>query len=122
MNSDFLKGLHLQEGHQRECKLAAHGLPESIWETYSSFANTEGGTILLGVREKDGCFTVQGLTDQQIVKYQKDFWNTLNNRQKVSRNVLLNHHVSIVEIDKKRILRIDVPPRRIVVRNRFILV
>ena len=52
----------LVENHERECKLATGGLPESIWETYSSFANTNGGTILLGIREHRDSFTVEGLT------------------------------------------------------------
>ncbi len=103
------KELNIKENHERECKLAAGGLPESIWETYSSFANTNGGTILLGIREYRDSFTVEGLTDKQIVKYQKDFWSTLNDRNKVSKNILLNHHVRPVIVREKKILRIDVP-------------
>lgn len=109
MKHEILNELNLVEDHERECKLATGGLPESIWETYSSFANTNGGTILLGIREHRDSFTVEGLTDKQIVKYQKDFWSTLNDRNKVSKNILLNHHVRPVTVGEKKILRIDVP-------------
>ena len=34
-----------------ECKKAENNLPKSVWETYSSFANTNGGTILFGIEE-----------------------------------------------------------------------
>lgn len=109
LKKEFLQTLQLDENHERECKLAEGGLPESIWETYSAFANTDGGIILLGVREHRDSFTVKGLNDRQIAKYQKNFWSVLNDRNKISKNILLNHHVKIVEKEGKKLLQINVP-------------
>lgn len=48
---DILTLLQQGEKVSLECKRAENKLPRSIWETYSSFANTNGGIILLGVDE-----------------------------------------------------------------------
>ena len=105
MKKDLLEALDLSENHKRECKLAENGLPVSIWETYSSFANTEGGVILLGVREHRDSFEINGLTERQLAKYQKDSWSVVNDRNKVSKNILLNHHVGVTEVEGKKILK-----------------
>lgn len=39
-----------------ECKDASGGLPNALWESYSSFANTDGGVILLGVKDENILF------------------------------------------------------------------
>ena len=51
-----------------ECKLAKNAIPDNFWETYSSFANTDGGTILLGVKEENHKFTVVGVDDARNAK------------------------------------------------------
>jgi ATP-dependent DNA helicase RecG len=68
-----------KEGYVVEFKSAKGGFPGTFWDTYSSFANTAGGIIVLGIREKDNKFVPDGLTEEQIYKYKKIFWDGAHN-------------------------------------------
>ncbi|MEI6406994.1 MAG: RNA-binding domain-containing protein [Actinomycetes bacterium] len=46
-----------------EAKKARDELPIDLWKSFSAFANTRGGQILLGVSETSGKFTVTGVSD-----------------------------------------------------------
>lgn len=102
MTSEDIKMMLLKgERVTIEAKLAEKELPRSIWDSYSAFANTIGGTILLGVdehrKEKDPTkrYEIHGVKDADKIK--KDFWNTINSN-KVSQNILQNDDVEVVKI------------------------
>ena len=96
-----------------ECKKARKDVPHSLWETYSAFANTDGGIILLGVdenlKEKDISkrFTVIGVED--AAKIRTDIWNTLNSREKVSTSLLRDEDINTFSYDGKDVVVIHVP-------------
>ena len=100
----------LQTGEREtlEIKKAAQGVPKSVWETYSAFANTVGGTILLGVSEvsADARFEITGISNPSQLK--KEFFDTLNS-DKVNRNILTDADVEIVPYGEASLICIQVP-------------
>ena len=84
----------LKESNKLEVKAAREGLPRSLWETYSAFANTDGGTILLGVEEDShGALSVCGVNEPESLV--KALWDGLNNPSCVSVNLLTDNGVTI---------------------------
>lgn len=109
-----LAGLEaLREGWHVEAKLARGpdqqgAVPRSFWETYSAFANTEGGWVILGARERpDHTLTLGGVGD--AAKVERELWDSLNNRQKVSANLLGRGDVTPATIEGQTVLIIRIP-------------
>ena len=95
-----------------ECKKAENSVPKSAYESYSAFANTKGGYIILGVDEDkkknspEERFIIQGITNPG--KQLEDFWNTING-SKVNVNILRDEDVFVVEEDSIKLIGIHVP-------------
>ena len=66
MTKEFFLLISQPEGQTVEYKSAKGGIPQSLWESYSSFANANGGMIVLGMKEKDGKAMPEQLTASAI--------------------------------------------------------
>ena len=105
---DFTRLEQYRENNRIEAKRALGGLPHSIWETYSAFANTLGGIILLGVVEyKDKSLHTVDLPDPE--RLVREFWELVNDPRKASVNILTSKHVRMEEVNGDHIIVIEVP-------------
>ncbi|MDD3416692.1 MAG: ATP-binding protein [Lachnospiraceae bacterium] len=99
-----------KEDNRREVKKANGGLPNDMWETYSAYANTYGGVIILGVKELDDKhWKTTGLKVADKEKRLDDLWNLLHNPQKVNVNLLTEKDVEVYEVGEDIIIVITVP-------------
>ena len=108
---DIISQLALRERINFEVKKAENSIPKSVWETYSAFANTIGGYILLGIAEKkeeegDSPYLITGVNDP--AKLKKELFDSLNS-DKVSTNILTDDDVEVIEYEEKLLVSIHVP-------------
>ena len=69
-------------------------IPDSVWASYSAMAHTCGGVIILGMEQfSDYDFRPYHLANAK--KMVHDFWCTLNDTGKVSKNVLTSQDVAV---------------------------
>ena len=106
---DIFELMDIGENSEIEFKKAKNSVPKDLWETYSAMSNTNGGTIVLGVEErfdKDEKFDISGV--ESVEKMLKDFWSTINGN-KVSKNILMEENVEVININHKKVIKIEVP-------------
>jgi predicted HTH transcriptional regulator len=73
-------------------------------------ANTDGGVAILGMRERKGLFEPVGI--ENVDKVRAELFNNLNNRQKVSINLLTDAQVPEWTVDGRTLLVVDIPRAR----------
>lgn len=91
--------LNIGENCEIEFKESKKKLPKSLWSTYSAFANSKGGLIVLGIIENrdTGVCTLEGVENTSNIL--KDFWNTINNKEKINVNILNDDDIDIVKLE-----------------------
>jgi predicted HTH transcriptional regulator len=123
--SDVKELLNKGEKVDVECKESDSNLSKSIWDTYSSFANTNGGYIFLGVREDkkkklpEERFQIQGIKNYDVQV--KAFWDTINGN-KVNKNILTDEDVQIVMIPSTELAVISIHVPRADYNNRPVFI
>lgn len=81
-------------------KKAEGKLPIALWESYSSFANSNGGVIILGVGERqNGSWYTTGLKNADKLK--RNLWNTIQDTKKMSINLMSDKNIESYEVDAR---------------------
>jgi predicted HTH transcriptional regulator len=123
--SDVKELLNKGEKVDIECKESDSKLSRSIWETYSSFANTNGGYIFLGIKEDkkkklpEERFQIQGIQNYDVQV--KAFWDTVNS-DKVNKNILKDEDVQIVMIPSTALAVVSIHVPRADYNNRPVFI
>ena len=98
-----------KESLHLEFKKASWKLPKSIWETISSFSNTDGGLIVLGVDEPTRHhYKIVGVDHPDDVI--KELFNDNSNSTVINKPVIQNSDVKITTFKGKRLIQIKIFP------------
>jgi len=102
LRNQLVKRIRGGESLEVEFKRGKGGLPDEIWPTASAFANTNGGWIIVGIRETEEGIEVEGASKP---KHRLQEVNSLfRNHQKISHPVCGSSDVSIMELKGEPLL------------------
>ncbi len=103
---ELIRRLKLPEWDDFEAKEAEKNLPKDIWKTVSAFCNTNGGVIVLGVRDQGkGSLKINGIDNPD--KIQSDFITTLRSGKF---NIQLSSKGRLFIIGGKKVILFRLPP------------
>lgn len=99
----------IREKSEIEYKEAKNNVPKDLWHTYSAFANSNGGFILLGVKENEQGYTpellISGVNNPEKVI---DELFSQSRSEKVSKSLLNDNDVKPFQIEDKTVIAIYV--------------
>lgn len=107
MKKESLDLKNLKEACDIELKSSINSFPKDACKTYSAFANTNGGLLVLGMVEKDEAFIIEGVSNPERVK--KEMFDLLSNKSKVSKCLIRDENVKEVDSEGKKVILVDIP-------------
>ena len=103
---ELIRRLKLPEWDDFEAKEAGKDLPKDIWKTVSAFSNTNGGVIVLGVKDQGkGSLEITGVENPD--KIQSDFITTLRSGKF---NIQLSSKGRLFTIEGRKVITFRLPP------------
>jgi ATP-dependent DNA helicase RecG len=102
---ELIKLLNGHEWNNVEFKKAQRGVPESAYETVSSFSNTGGGWLVFGIRDYDGHYEVAGVLE--VDKVQNDFLSALRAGNKMNHDIKVE--TELIDVEDKTVLVFRIP-------------
>lgn len=97
-----------------EARAAVRDLPKSIWDTISAFANTDGGTVILGLDEREDFQPAEGFTESVANRRINALITGLNTSPQGTAKVLPvpGCHPERATVDGRPVVVLDVPSLR----------
>lgn len=92
-NKELKELIQTHENVQLEFKESKNSLPNDFWSTYSAFANTSGGYIILGVKEENNQNILSGVANMENILLLFIF-----QKQRLIRNQYISIIVSLTHI------------------------